>query len=126
MARAWAEPPEQTWGAVQLLLTALRKLGYGPGRKALGSGRAGLKVADQLDRNALDMRPLRLHTGCMAQFTIRIPDELRGTIIAAAEADERSMNGEITWLLRVGIVARQYRSCATTQISPVEGPDKTA
>jgi hypothetical protein len=28
MARAWAEPPEQTWGAVQLLLTALRKLGY--------------------------------------------------------------------------------------------------
>jgi len=27
-ARAWIEPPEQTRGSVQLLLTALRKLGY--------------------------------------------------------------------------------------------------
>jgi hypothetical protein len=42
----------------------------------------------------------------MAQFTIRVPDELRDDIKAAAERDDRSMNGEINWLLRVGLEQR--------------------
>lgn len=35
----------------------------------------------------------------MATFTIRIPDEMRDRIKAAADEDRRSMNGEIEWLL---------------------------
>lgn len=35
----------------------------------------------------------------MAQFTIRIPDDLHDRIKTAADEDRRSMNGEIEWLL---------------------------
>jgi hypothetical protein len=35
----------------------------------------------------------------MAQFTIRIPDEMRDRIRQAAAEDRRSMNAEIEWLL---------------------------
>jgi hypothetical protein len=35
----------------------------------------------------------------MAQFTIRIPDDLRDRIKAASDEDMRTMNGEIEWLL---------------------------
>jgi hypothetical protein len=43
----------------------------------------------------------------MAQFTIRIPDELRDRIVAAAGADKRSMNGEIEWLLEAALDHRE-------------------
>ena len=43
----------------------------------------------------------------MAQFTIRIPDDLRDRIKAAAEQDRRSMNSEIEWLLENSIAARE-------------------
>lgn len=42
----------------------------------------------------------------MAQFTIRIYDELNESIAAAAEADKRSKNSEIEWLLERGLQAR--------------------
>jgi hypothetical protein len=35
----------------------------------------------------------------MAQFTIRIPDETRDRIKAAADRDKRSLNGEIEYML---------------------------
>ena len=43
----------------------------------------------------------------MAQFTIRIPDEMRDRIKAAADEDRRSMNGEIEWLLESSLLSRQ-------------------
>ena len=43
----------------------------------------------------------------MATFTIRIPDEMRDRIKAAADEDRRSMNGEIEWLLESSLVSRQ-------------------
>lgn len=42
----------------------------------------------------------------MAQFTIRIPDELHDYIKAAAAEDKRSMNGEVHWLLETGRLTR--------------------
>ena len=45
------------------------------------------------------MQPPWLHPGCMAAFTIRIPDEMRDRIRQRAETDKRSVNGEIEWLL---------------------------
>ena len=39
----------------------------------------------------------------MAQFTIRIDDELHARIKAAAAEDKRSRNGEIEWLLQVAL-----------------------
>ena len=39
----------------------------------------------------------------MAQFTIRVPDDLHERLKAAAAADKRSMNGEIEWLLLVAL-----------------------
>jgi hypothetical protein len=45
----------------------------------------------------------------MAQFTIRIPDELRDRIVSAADADKRSMNGEIEWLLEGALAERAKR-----------------
>jgi hypothetical protein len=41
--------------------------------------------------------------GRMAQFTIRIPDEMRDRIRSAAEGHKRSLNGEIEWLLEAGL-----------------------
>lgn len=43
----------------------------------------------------------------MATFTIRIPDEMRDRIKAAADEDRRSMNGEIEWLLESSLAGRQ-------------------
>lgn len=46
----------------------------------------------------------------MAQFTIRIPDEMRDRIKAAADEDRRSMNGEIEWLLADSLSRRENGS----------------
>jgi hypothetical protein len=35
----------------------------------------------------------------MAQFTIRVPDEMQARIKAVAHDEKRSMNGQIEWLL---------------------------
>lgn len=43
----------------------------------------------------------------MAQFTIRIPDEMRDRIKESASADKRSMNGQIEWLLQHALEARE-------------------
>lgn len=43
----------------------------------------------------------------MATFTIRIPDEMRDRIKAAADEDRRSMNGEIEWLLESSLASRR-------------------
>ena len=43
----------------------------------------------------------------MATFTIRIPDTMRTRIKAFAEADKRSMNGEVEWLLEEALKARE-------------------
>jgi hypothetical protein len=43
----------------------------------------------------------------MATFTIRIPDEMRDRIKAAADEDRRSMNGEIEWLLESSLDQRE-------------------
>jgi hypothetical protein len=45
----------------------------------------------------------------MAQFTIRIPDELRDRIKTAAGEDLRSMTAEIEWLLDTGLQWRVQR-----------------
>jgi hypothetical protein len=42
----------------------------------------------------------------MFKLTIRGPRELLDQLRAAAEADERSLNGEILWLLRLALAAR--------------------
>jgi hypothetical protein len=42
----------------------------------------------------------------MAQFTIRIDDDLRDRIRDAAAEDKRSMNGEIEWLLDAMLAMR--------------------
>lgn len=52
------------------------------------------------------MQPQSCHNGCMTQFTIRLPDELHEQIKQVAGDDERSLNGEIVWLLRVGLKQR--------------------
>jgi hypothetical protein len=56
---------------------------------------------------SLDRQPKRLQTGCMATFTIRIPDELQDRIKTSAEKDKRSVNAEIEWMLESFIVMRQ-------------------
>jgi len=63
-------------------------------------------MSDNLQDVVFDDEPARLHNGCMAQFTIRISDELRDRIKTAAEQDKRSMNGEIEWLLDAMLTAR--------------------
>ena len=45
----------------------------------------------------------------MAQYTIRVPDELDARVQQAASEDTRSKNGEINWLLRLGLAARTER-----------------
>lgn len=54
----------------------------------------------------LDLQPFRLHTGYMAQFTIRIADELNERIAEAAGEDKRSKAREIEWLLEAGLSVR--------------------
>lgn len=54
----------------------------------------------------LDLQPFRLHNGCMAQFTVRITDELNERIADAASEDKRSKAREIEWLLEAGLSVR--------------------
>ena len=42
----------------------------------------------------------------MAQFTIRVPDEMHGRIKTAAGEDTRSLNGEIVHLLAYALTHR--------------------
>jgi predicted HicB family RNase H-like nuclease len=42
----------------------------------------------------------------MVKLTIRIPDDLHADLATAAAEDQRSLNGEILWLLRQAIAAR--------------------
>ena len=46
------------------------------------------------------------YTGPMPEMHLRLPDDLHAALKAAAEQDERSMNGEILWLLRSALAAR--------------------
>lgn len=43
----------------------------------------------------------------MAQFTIRVRDEIRDRIKKVAGEDHRSMNGEIEWLLESALCQRE-------------------
>jgi plasmid stability protein len=47
---------------------------------------------------------LRSHNGRMAQFTIRVPDEMHERLKAAAALETRSLNGEIVHLLDCALV----------------------
>jgi len=42
----------------------------------------------------------------MIHYSIRFPDDLYELVKAAAEADERSIHGEILWLIRRGLERR--------------------
>ena len=42
----------------------------------------------------------------MKQLNLRLPDDLHAEVAAAAEQDERSINGEIIWLLKAALRAR--------------------
>ena len=42
----------------------------------------------------------------MATLTLRIPDAMKARIEQAAEEDVRSVNEEITWLVKVGLDVR--------------------
>lgn len=39
-------------------------------------------------------------------LSVRLPEDLHARIKTAAEADHRSINGEIVWLLEAGLTAR--------------------
>jgi predicted HicB family RNase H-like nuclease len=42
----------------------------------------------------------------MKNITLRLPDDLHALVVAAADQDERSLNGEIIWLLRQALERR--------------------
>jgi hypothetical protein len=42
----------------------------------------------------------------MRNLNIRLPDPLHERLKQAAECDDRSLNGEILWLLKAGLDAR--------------------
>ena len=42
----------------------------------------------------------------MSQLNLRLPEDLLIELRAAAAADQRSLNGEILWLLRQALDAR--------------------
>jgi hypothetical protein len=46
----------------------------------------------------------------MPKLNLRLPDDLHAALTAAAAEDERSLNGEILWLLRQALDARERRS----------------
>ncbi|HEX5497551.1 MAG TPA: Arc family DNA-binding protein [Mycobacteriales bacterium] len=41
-----------------------------------------------------------------AKITVRIPDDLHARIVTAAQADRRSLNGEILWLVEQALTQR--------------------
>ncbi|HEX5497563.1 MAG TPA: Arc family DNA-binding protein [Mycobacteriales bacterium] len=41
-----------------------------------------------------------------AKITVRIPTDLHTRVVAAAQADRRSLNGEILWLLEQALTQR--------------------
>ena len=43
-------------------------------------------------------------------INIRIPDELHALIKTSADADHRSLNSQIIWLLEAGLASRDKRS----------------
>ena len=49
----------------------------------------------------------------MANLSIRIPDDIHQQAKAAAEADRRSLNQEIIWLLEAGLQARALQQPGT-------------
>lgn len=51
------------------------------------------------------MRPLWLYSGRMKVLTIRLDDDLHARIKEVADRDARSLNGQITWLLKAGLDA---------------------
>jgi predicted HicB family RNase H-like nuclease len=42
-------------------------------------------------------------------ISIRIPDELHVLVKASADADHRSLNSQIIWLLEAGLASREPR-----------------
>ncbi|MGW1622694.1 toxin-antitoxin system HicB family antitoxin [Streptomyces sp. NPDC002172] len=44
--------------------------------------------------------PIRVYSGCMVNFNLRLPDDLHAAIKAAAERDGRSAHGQMLWYLR--------------------------
>ncbi len=57
----------------------------------------------------------------MAQFTIRVPDEMRERIKRAAEGDRRSMNAEIEWLLDDALARREECSGSGAKVQVRRG-----
>jgi len=49
---------------------------------------------------------LRPYTGVMPKLNLRLPDDLHAALKAAADEDQRSLNGEILWLLRAALAQR--------------------
>lgn len=56
----------------------------------------------------------------MAEFTIRIPDDLDDRVKAAAVVAKRSRNGEIEWLIERGLDAED--EIASRRDNPRETP----
>ena len=72
----------------------------------------------------LDMPLVWRHASGMAKLTLRIDDEdLHRRIGAAAAEDERSLNGEIIWLLRVGLDSRGGATRRTDRLGPARADD---
>ena len=42
----------------------------------------------------------------MANISVRIPDDLHALIKESADADRRSLNSQILWLLEAGLASR--------------------
>jgi hypothetical protein len=53
-----------------------------------------------------DVALLRPYTGVMPKLNLRLPDDLHAALKAAADEDQRSLNGEILWLLRAALAQR--------------------
>jgi predicted HicB family RNase H-like nuclease len=52
------------------------------------------------------MVPLRCYSGYMKNVNVRMEDDLHARVKDAAAADDRSLNGEIAWLLKAGLDTR--------------------
>lgn len=53
----------------------------------------------------MDLAALCRYSGGMKKITIRLDDELHARIEQAAGRDDRSLNGEVAWLLKAGLDA---------------------